>query len=162
MALKTQFTDLYFVAPANGGAIVEIGCVTSITGLTAARDQIETTCLNSAGRTYESGMPTPGAATFTINFDPSDESHMKLHALYASGEKVDWALGLSDYASPGAGLGPVPTLDSAGELDVPGTRSWIVFNGYVSDFPFDLSLNSVVTSNLSVQVSDFPQLIKKV
>jgi hypothetical protein len=160
MAVKTQFTDLYFLDPETG-EVVEVGCVTSIGGLTAARDQIETTCLNSPGRTYEAGMATPGAATFGINFDPSDPSHVRLHELYRLGTKFDWALGWGDYAAPqGPGLGPVPTVDSGG-FDLPATRTWITFNGYVSDLPFDFALNSVVASTVSVQVSDFPVLVPK-
>ena len=147
MAVKTQGTELYFLDP-DTDAVVEVGCVTTITGLTAARDQIETTCLDSNARTYEAGMATPGAASFTINADPNDPSHVRLHELYVAGTKVDWALGWSDGTA-------APTVDSNG-LVLPATRSWINFNGYVSDFPFDFALNAVVTSNLSVQVSDFP------
>lgn len=147
MAVKTQGTELYFLDP-DTGTVVEVGCVTTITGLTAARDQIETTCLGSTARTYEAGMATPGAASFTINADPNDPSHVRLHELYVAGTKVDWALGWSDGTA-------VPTVDSNG-LVLPPTRSWIGFNGYVSDFPFDFALNAVVASNISVQVSDFP------
>lgn len=160
MAVRTQFTDLYFLDPV-GDVVTEVGCVTTLSGLTAARDQIETTCLNDTARTYEPGMPTPGAATFGINFDPADDSHVRLHELYVAGTKVDWALGWGDYALPrGPGLGPVPTVSSGG-LAVPGTRSWMTFNGYVSDLPFDFALNSVVSSTVSVQVSDFPILVRK-
>lgn len=160
MAVKTQFTDLYFLDP-DTDTVVEVGCVTSLTGLTATRDQIETTCLNSEGRTYEAGMPTPGTANFTVNFDPNDPSHVRLHELYRAGTKVDWALGWGDYNPPrGPGLGPVPTVDSDG-LVTPATRTWIVFNGYVSDLPFDFALNAVVASNIAVQVSDFPVLVPK-
>lgn len=161
MAVKTQFTDLYFLDP-DDDSVVEVGCVTSLTGLTATRDQIETTCLNSEGRTYEAGRPTPGTASFTINFGPDDASHVRLHELYRAGTKVDWALGWGDYDAPrGPGLGPEPTVDSNGELTVPAGRTWIVFNGYVSDLPFDFALNAVVTSNVSVQVSDLPILTPK-
>lgn len=159
-AVKTQFTDLYFLDP-DSNLVVEVGCVTSLNGLTAARDQIETTCMNSSGRTYEAGMPTPGAATFGINFDPSDDSHVRLHELYRAGTALSWALGWGDYNAPrGPGLGPEPTPDSGG-LSVPNTRTWIVFNGYVSDLPFDFALNAVVASTVSVQVSDFPVLSPK-
>ena len=154
MAVKTQGTELYFLDPDTGTA-TEVGCVTTITGLTAARDQIETTCLNSAARTYEAGMAAPGAASFTINADPRIASHVRLHELYATGTKVDWALGWSDGTD-------APTVDTNGTFNLPTTRSWISFNGYVSDFPFDFALNTVVTSNLSVQVSDFPAWVAKV
>lgn len=161
MSVKTQFTDLYFLDP-DGEVVTEVGCVTTIGGITAARDQLETTCLNSVGRTYEAGMATPGAATFGINFDPADPSHVRLHELYVLGTKLDWALGWGDYAAPrGPGLGPEPTVSSGG-LVVPPTRSWLTFNGYISDLPFDFALNAVVASSVSIQVSDFPVLVPKV
>jgi hypothetical protein len=152
MAIKTQGTQLYFIDPDNF-AVVQVGCVTTITGLTAARDQIETTCLDSDARTYEAGMATPGAAQFTVNFDTGDVSHTRLHELYVAGTKVDWALGWSDGVAP-------PTSDSTA-FTLPSTRSWIEFNGYISDLPFDFALNAVVTSNISIQVSDFPVLVPK-
>lgn len=153
MAVKTQGTELYFIDPADG-SVTEVGCVTTITGLTAARDQIETTCLDSTARTYEAGMATPGTASFGINFDPSDASHTRLHELYVAGTKVDWALGWSDGTA-------TPTVDSNDDFVLPSSRTYITFNGYVSDLPFDFALNAVVQSNVSVQVSDFPILVAK-
>jgi hypothetical protein len=153
MAIKTQGTELYFIDP-DSFAVVKVGCVTTITGLTAARDQIETTCLDSAARTYEAGMATPGTAQFTINFDTGDTSHTRLHELYVEGTKVDWALGWSD--------GTASPISDSTAFNLPTSRSWIEFNGYVSDLPFDFALNTVVTSNVSIQVSDFPTLHAKV
>lgn len=149
MSVRTQGTMLWFLDP-DSGEPVRVGCVTSINGLTAARDQIETTCLESEARTYEAGMPTPGAATFGINFDPRDPSHVRLHELYREGVSLQFALGWSDGVA-------APTADTAG-LVLPNTRTWIAFDGFVSDLPFDFSLNAVVSSTVSVQVSDFPAL----
>ena len=153
MAVKTQGSDLYFVDPYDN-AVTKVGCVTSISGINAARDQIEVTCLDSDARIYEAGLAAPGAATFAINFDPSDASHVRVHELYVAGTTVNWALGWSDGTAP-------PTADSDGEVVAAAARSWIVFDGYVSDFPFDVNLNSVVQSNVSIQVSDFPVVIPK-
>lgn len=160
MAVRTQGTELFLIDP-DDNSVLKVGCVTTITGLTAARDQIETTCLDSAARTYEAGMATPGTASFGVNFDPADESHVRLHELYRLGTKVNWALGWSDFTPPPPSSGPNPTSDSAGEFDLPNGRTWITFNGYISDLPFDFALNTVVTSNISVQVSDFPTLVPK-
>lgn len=154
MAIKTQGTQLYFIDPADD-SVVTVGCVTGLTGITAARDQIETTCLDSAARTYEAGMATPGAAQFGINFDTSDASHVRLHELYRDGTTLKWALGWSDGTA-------APTVDTASNFNPPTTRSWITFEGYISDLPFDFALNDVVKSNISVQVSDFPVLQEKV
>lgn len=152
MAVRTQGTELWFIDP-DTDLPTKVGCVTTLSGLTAARDQIETTCLDSAARTYEPGMATPGAAQFTINFDPTDASHVRLHELYVSGTTLDWALGWSDGVVP-------PTSDTSGFV-FPSTRTWIAFEGYISDLPFDFQLNAVVASTVSVQVSDFPTLVPR-
>lgn len=152
MAKKTQGTELYYIDP-DTFQTTKVGCVTGINGLTAGRDQIETTCLDSDARTYEAGMATPGAAQFTINFDPGDASHTRLHELYVAGTTLDWALGWSDGTA-------APTSDSTA-FDLPTTRTWITFEGYVSDLPFDFALNSVVSSQVAIQVSGFPTLTPK-
>jgi len=152
MALKTQGTNLYAIDPADDSVIV-VGCVTSISGVSAARDQIETTCLEAQARSYEAGMLTPGAANFGINMDPSDASHIRLHELYVSGETLKWTIGLSD--------GTAAPMVTAGEFVLEDTRSWLSFEGYISDFPFDFALSAVVASTLALQVSGFPVLTPK-
>lgn len=154
MARLTQGTELYFIDP-DDCSVVEVECATTITGITAARDQIETTCLDGTSRTYEPGMPTPGQASVTINFDPANASHVRLHELFVLGTKVNWAVGWSDGTA-------VPTSNSACEFVLPATRTWIDWNGYISDLPFDFALNTVVTSNMTIQLSDFPTLTEKV
>lgn len=152
MAKKTQGTELWFIDP-TGDIVTKVGCVTSITGLTAARDQIETTCLEDQARSYEAGLATPGQAQFGLNFDPTDASHVRLHELYVLGENVSFALGWSDGTA-------APTGDSS-TFVLPTSRTWITFDGFISDLPFDFSQNAVVTSTVSVQVSGFPELTPK-
>lgn len=153
MAVLTQGTQLYICDPQTN-SILEIECPTAVSGIEASRDQIETTCLNGTSRTYEPGMPSPGQASVTIQFDPAEPSHVRLHELYVAGTKVNWAIGYSDGTAP-------PTADSNCNLVLPTSRSWIDFNGYVANFPFDFALNTVVTSNISIQLSDFPQVSPK-
>lgn len=157
MSVKTKGTMLYFIAPGETPAVVKVGAVSSISGVNASRDQIETTDLESDAHTYESGLLSPGAATFSIRFDPKDAGHKKLHDLYVSGTVLKWALGWSDGTA-------APTLDTEDDtvFDLPTTRSFLEFDGYVADLPFDFSLNSVVNSSVSVQVSGFPRLAAKV
>lgn len=154
MALKTQGTMLYFEDP-DTNTVVKVGCPTNITGLSVPRDQIDITCLDSDAREFEAGLGTPGTATFTLNFDPQDESHMRLHELYEAGTTLQWAIGLSDGTVP-------PDADTASYgFDYPATRSWIAFDGFINDYPFDIALNSVVTSNLAIQVSGKPTVVRK-
>jgi hypothetical protein len=151
MAVRTQGTELFFIDPYDN-SVVKVGCPTNISGLDTTVDQIETTCLDSDAREYEAGMPTPGTATFTINADPQDESHIRLYELFKEGTKLEWAIGWKDGTD-------APTVDSVGEFDLPTDRTWIVFNGFVNSFPFEFALNSVVASNVGVQLSGFPEWV---
>lgn len=146
MSRRTQGTHLFYVDP-DTDAVVRVVCVTSIDGLTAPIDQVETTCLEDAARTYIPGLATPGAMTFGINFDPQDASHLRLHALYAARtQDLKFALGFE-------GDTAIPTADSAGDFVFPTTRDYLTWTGYFSDFPFNVALNSVWQSTIGVQVS---------
>lgn len=154
--MKTQGTDLYAIDPADG-SVITVGCPTSIDGIDTSIDQLETTCLNSLARTYEAGLATPGTATFGINIDPKDASHLRLHQLKIAGTSLQWAVGWSE--DPGT----PPTVETNSEGDyvfvTPTSRSWILFEGFMNSFPFSFGLNAQVTSTVGIQVSGEPELI---
>lgn len=157
MAVKTQGTDLYTIDPADDSLII-VGCVTSIDGIDTALDQIETTCLSELARTYLAGLATPGTATFGINTDPSDESHVRLHQLKVAGTTLQWAIGWSE----APGTVPVAAADTQGDpyfTNLPTTRSWLLFEGFMNSFPFSFAQNSVVQSTVGIQVSGEPVLV---
>ncbi|MCB1928287.1 MAG: hypothetical protein KDH17_09660 [Rhodocyclaceae bacterium] len=156
MAVKTKGTHLYFINPDVTPEVIKVGAVNQISGINASRDQIETTDLDSDAHTYEAGLLSPGNASFTIQFDPKNAGHKKLYDLYVSGSVLKWALGWSDGTDAAVLDGVDNTI-----FDLPTTRSWIQFDGYASDVPFDFSLNNVVTSTVAVQISGFPQLTPK-
>lgn len=151
MAVKTQGTDLYVIDP-DDDSVLKVGCVTSIDGIDTALDQIETTCLEDTARTYEAGLATPGTASFGINVDPKDASHLRLHQLKVAGVTLRWALGWSE--QPGL----APTSDTAGNFTLPGGRSWLEFEGFMNSFPFTFAQNAVVQSTVGIQVSGEPVL----
>lgn len=151
MAVKTQGTDLYVIDPV-GDVVLKVGCVTSIDGIDTALDQIETTCLEATARTYEAGLATPGTASFGINVDPKDGSHLRLHQLKVQGTTLRWALGWSE--DPGV----APTRDTSGGFILPSSRSWLEFEGFMNSFPFTFAQNSVVQSTVGIQVSGEPVL----
>ena len=95
MALKSQGTVLYTIDPADDSILV-VGCVTSIEGIDTTIEQVEITCLADSARSYMAGLATPGAASFGINFDPSDESHVRLHQLKVAGTTLPWAVGMAE------------------------------------------------------------------
>lgn len=153
MAIKTQQTRLYVVDPADE-SLITVGCITALSGVDTTNEQIETTCLEDSARTYLSGLATPGAASFDINFDTSDATHVRLHALKVAGTTLNWAIGFSDGTT-------LPVVDSAGTWDLPTSRSWIRFQGFMTNFPFDFQQNSVIQSTVGIQISGEPEVFAK-
>lgn len=151
MATLTQGTALFWIKDAT---TVQKVVATSISGISAQRDPIETTDLDANAKTFMPGLMSPGSAQFTVQFDPSNAIHKDLHAAYVVGTSLKWALGWSDGTD-------VPTA-TAGEFTLPTTRSFISFDGFIQDVAFDFSLNTVVTAQVSVQVSGMPAVIAKV
>lgn len=147
MAVLTQGTNVYFIDP-DDNSVVTVQCATSFNPGGAPADQIEDTCLESTARTYKRGLRTPGTATLIINADPSNASHVRLHELSEDDtvDTIKWAVGFSGDTTP-------PTVDSNGDWVLPAARTWYTFEGYVADFPFDFQLNSVVTTDVSIQRS---------
>lgn len=152
MAIKTQGTNLYTIDP-DDGSVIEVGCVTSIDGIDVTVEQVETTCLNSLERTYVAGLGTPGTATFGINFDTEDASHVRLLELKNAGTDLQWAIGWSQDPD----TSPSSVQDSAGEWvfaePLPTSRGWLLFEGFMNSFPFSFAQNAVVTSTVGIQVS---------
>lgn len=155
MAIKTQGTKLYTIDP-DDESLIEVGCITSVDGIDTTNEQIETTCLADLARTYLAGLATPGQATFGINVDTSDATHIRIHQLKRAGTVLPWAVGWAD------GIGIDPTVDSGGTFDLPTTRSWIRFQGFMTTFPFSFAQNSVVQSTVGIQISGEPELFAKV
>jgi len=154
MAIKTQGTRLYAIDPEDE-SVITVGCITSLSGIDTTNEQIETTCLSDQARTYLSGLATPGAATFDINFDTTDVTHTRLHELKVAGTTLLWAVGFADGTA-------APTVDSGGTWDLGTSRSWIRFEGFMTNFPFDFSQNSVVSSSVGIQISGEPEVIAAV
>ena len=149
MAKLAQGTQIYFIDDSGSDTdLVTIDCATSFTPGGAPADQIETTCLEDFDREYVPGLRTPGQATITINADPTNTSHILMHELSETNPSptLKFAVGWSDGTAP-------PTIDAGANFVLPTTRTWFTFQGYISDFPFDFALNTVVTSTVTVQRS---------
>lgn len=147
MSKLTKGTQLYFIDP-DTDAVTEITGVTSFNPGGAPADQIEVTSLVSEAKEFMRGMRTPGQATIEINADPTNASHIRLHELAQDDtiDSVPFAVGWSDGTTD-------PAYDSDGAFDLTGAtdRTWFTFDAYVSDFPFDFAVNSVVKSTVTLQ-----------
>lgn len=159
MAIKTQGTQLFVIDPnATGGPeVITVTCATALSGLGAAREQIDVSCLESDAREYVGGLATPGQLTVTLNFDPEDPSHLALYDFWKSNTDFVGAIGFGPSTS-------VPTLNTAGDgFDFPTDRTFIQFEGYVSDLPIEIALNAVVTAAIPIQLSGdytiFPRVV---
>lgn len=163
MAVKSQGTELFFIDP-DTQAVVDAGCITAIDGIDSTREQIDTTCLKSIDREFEAGLGTPGTATYGLNTDPSNPVHVRLYQLKQLGTTLKWAIGWSDAPKqPDGTINMPPTgVDSDGDFILPDERSWLLFNGYQSSFPFSFALNDVVKSTVGIQISGTQVLIPKV
>lgn len=157
MSKLTQGTKVYFID--NTGetpTVVPINCATSVNPGGAPADQVEDTCLEDFERSYKAGLRTPGQATIGLSADPDDESHLKLFEMSQMNPApvTQFAIGWSDGTD-------APTLDGD-EFELPTTRTWFVFSGYVSDFPFDFQQNSIVDSQVTIQRTSGAAWAKKV
>lgn len=160
MSVLTQGTQIYFIDPefdSSGAGVREVECATTFSPGGNPADQIEDTCLSATTRSYKPGLRTPGQATLGLNADPENESHVRLHELSETDPSptLKWAVGWADGAA-------VPTLDSNGDFVLPTSRTWFIFEGYVSDFPFDFAANTVVTTQATIQRSGGSAWIRKV
>lgn len=116
MPVKTQGSQLYALFPVKATPgqfeVLEIECINNFNGGGNPADQITIECLNETTRRYLKGMRTPGQATFTIDADPKNLSHIRLQeAAESDDESFDdmrFALGWSD------GIGVAPGLAAAG------------------------------------------------
>ncbi len=153
--VKTQGSALYLVdasVSSSDPELVKLDCPTGVQGLGGAKDQIETTCLETIGdKEFAAGLGNPGQVTVPFNFIPRAFSHRSLLAYKESGEVLEWILCLSESTE-------APTLDSDGAIVPPTTRSSFEFSGYVADVNFDLATNEIVRGTLLIQRSGNVQL----
>lgn len=239
MSVLTQGTQVYVLAPKVGAPgtfeVLNIECATAFDPGGSPAEQIEDTCLEEVNaRSYKRGLRTPGQASLTLNADPRNLSHLRLHQLSESNDDraLQFAVGWSDgvgiaptVGAPGVATGTVlvggtgyttapalsfvggggtgmagtatvaagavtgititsqgtgytsapaiafagPGTGAVGRVTIPGatmvlpdTRTWFTFNGFVSDFPFAFSGNTVVSTAAQIQRSGGSSWIPKV
>lgn len=171
MAVKTQGSQLFGLFPSlttpGEFEVLQVECMNNFNGGGNPADQITIECLEKTTREYLKGMRTPGQATFTIDADPRNDSHVRLHQAAESDDEIydsiRWALGWSDGPKDTDGNPTaLPTLNTDGDdFVLPTTRTWFLFDGYVGDFPFDFAANTTVKTAVSIQRSGKGAWIRK-
>ena len=156
MAVLTQGTQIYYVDP-DDNSVDEVVCATAFNLGGNPADQIETTCLSAYERTYVSGLRTPGAASLSIN--PDEETYDVHYEMFELSQRdpspvLQFAIGWSNGTA-------APTVDTNGDWVIPSTRTFLTFEGYISDFPFDFGQNTVVNGEVTIQRSGAPTWHRK-
>ena len=148
--VKTQGTELYFVdnsVTTSDPDLIKLACPTGVQGLGGAKDQIETTCLDTVGdKEFAGGLGNPGVVTVPFNLIPREYSHQNLLVLKKAGEVLSWIACLSEGTL-------APSVDSDGVITAPAGRSSFEFQGYISDVNIDIANNEIVRGTLTIQRS---------
>lgn len=148
--VRTQGTEVYFVDNTRTSSqpdLIKLACPTGVQGLGGAKDQIETTCLDTIGdKEYAGGLGNPGVVTIPFNLIPRDFSHQVLFEFKRTGEVLPWLAALSEGTEQ-------PTVDSDGLITAPSGRSSFAFEGYIADVNIDVATNEIVRGTLTVQRS---------
>lgn len=150
MSKLAQGTHVFFIDPNDGTpAVVQVKGVTAFNPGGAPATQLDDTTLEDlVYMQYKAGLRNPGQASITINTDEVTEGHYRLHELseLPQSPNLKWAIGWSNGTEP-------PTLDIDGNFELPDTRTWTTYEGYVSDFPFDFATDALVNSQVQIQRS---------
>jgi len=158
MSMLTQGTQVYALVPTLPGpgplTVMEVECATAFNPGGNPADPIDDTCLSDRTRKSKKGLRTPGQASLTINADPRNASHIRLHQLSEDDgdSDVKWAVGWSDgtdieptvgtsgsisalnLANPGSGYTTAPTVALTGGGGTGATATATVSGGLVTGF----------------------------
>lgn len=146
--MKTQGTEVFIVDnTASTEVLRKLKCPTGVTGLlSGSTDEIDTTCLDAASKTFELGLSDQGELSVPFIFDPLDNGHRSLFDLVQAKAETQIAICLSDSTV-------APTLDSNGLVVSPVGRTTFKFQGLIKNPPLDFAGNEVIRGTLAVRVS---------
>lgn len=144
MTHKTQGLSLFVQKDAS--TFTKAGKIVDFSNFNGTRSQIDVTDTDDTEEMqYEAGLKQPGAITVNFNGDYTDASQEELEALYDSGVKKVWVIGLSDGTAP-----PTVALDA---VTLPTTRTFIKFEGFIADLNLASAKNDILRGTMQVQRS---------
>jgi len=155
MATRSQGTELYLIDPADD-SVMKVGFLTGINPGGSPADQLDTTTLDDTESTSMRGLRKADQATVALNTDLDNESHFRMYELSQSDDdkNLKFVIGWPN----GRGIPPTAT---AQEFTLPDTRTWMAFEGYFSNFPFNFETNSILTSEVTIQRSGKAVITRK-
>lgn len=156
MARRTQGTSIWAVVSSKTQQgkfeLLAIARANNFKTGSDSQEKHDDTCLEDEySKSYVGGLSDTGQATFDVNLDPKQASHVRLYELGQSSDVVEWVVGWAG-AKKGAMKTIVPTIDvNTGVVTLPPSRSWNKFKGYVEPFEFDFSGNALVKTSINIQ-----------
>lgn len=146
---KSQGTELFVIdasVTSSEEELFKMACPTGLQGLLGgAVDQIETTCLDTAGeKEFTAGLGNPNDITVPFNLISRNASHQNLYAWKQSGVTMKWLACLSESATQ-------PTVDTDGNFVKPNDRTTIEFNGFIKDVNLEIGPNDIVRGTMVIQ-----------
>jgi hypothetical protein len=146
--VRTQGTELFLLDTVRHSTPtrVKMACPTGITGMGGAKDQIDSSCLDTTGdKEFEGGLGNPGPVNVPFNMIPREQSHQILFDLKEDGSVLKWMACLSEGND-------VPTV-AGSNLVAPTDRTSFAFSAYVADVNIDIANNEIVRGTLTLQRS---------
>lgn len=107
-----------------------VGQVTDISGPDGSTPEIDKSDLDSQAREFILGLPDEGSVSLTLNFDSADNYQEDLRDAKINRTLIKARIQLSDS---------------------PSTK--ITFEGYVTEFPLNIAVDTIVTVQTTIRIS---------
>jgi len=156
MSTKSQGTWLFTKLP-DSPTVIRIKCVTGLNYSGGNRATKPNVCLDDDDAINEPGDLEAGTLSPSININPKDAGHVALWNFHQQkqGQNLHWVVGLSDGDAE-------PTVGQDGEFDLPETRTWMPYFGFIQTYGFDVQARADYTSSLTIMLSGTIPIIPKV
>lgn len=155
MSTKTQGTWLFTKLP-DSEEVIRIKCVTGLNYSGGNRATKPNVCLDDDDAINEPGDLEAGTLSPAININPKDAGHVALWNFHQQkeGSNLHWVVGLSDGTDS-------PTVAADGSFELPATRTWMPYYGFIQTFPFDAQARSDYTSSITILLSGTTPIVPK-
>ena len=144
--MKSKGTNVYIIDPSDGTTVITLGCPTSLSDLGGKRSTEKTDCLDAGDATVELGSIEYNGSKIPLRLNTGNTSHKKVYDIFKSyGSDVWFAIGLSDGTA-------APTVQTGAWATFSNTRTYIAFQGGVSEWGLSFDPSSPVNNDITVQV----------
>lgn len=132
--------------------------------LVGAAGSLAALVLGSAGSGYTTAPTvaiTGGGGTGAAATAQIADGKVTGFAITSAGSGYTSAPTVALTGGSGTGATASAIVNDSVDFDLPNTRTWLTFEGYMNSFPFTFGLGDVVKSTVGIQVSGDPELVPK-